>query len=220
MNDKRPSARQTARTQLLHRLIKLVDLLWLSIIFFVTCIPVFTIGPALTALYYTVVKFIRRERGKLAQSYFSCFRSNFKQGLILWLICLVYLAIGLADIYLTHMMSGDGTAAQVLRVISWLYLLPFCFLFPWLIAYLSRFTDTVGKTLKNVAYLAFCNLGTTLGLVIILALGVGLGRLLPVLIPILPGPICLWMSKSIEKVFRGITQQRETAHGTDAWYNE
>ena len=71
MNDKRPSARQTARTQLLHRLIKLVDLLWLSIIFFVTCIPVFTIGPALTALYYTVVKFIRRERGKFCLLYTS-----------------------------------------------------------------------------------------------------------------------------------------------------
>ena len=221
-NENRSSAKQAARSQLLHRLTQLIDLLWLSIIFFVTCIPIITIGPAVTALYYTVVKVIRRERGKLAESYFSSFRSNFRQGLILWLICLAYLSIGLVDVFLLHIFTGSGSggAAGVLQAVSWLYLLPLILFLPWLFAYLSRFTDTIGKTLKNTAYLALRNLGTTIGLAVLLAAGILLGRLLPVLIPILPGPVCILMSRPIEKVFRTITQQQPTEHGTDDWYNE
>ena len=41
---------------------KLVDCVWVSILWVICCIPVFTIGASTTALYYTVHKSIRGDR--------------------------------------------------------------------------------------------------------------------------------------------------------------
>ena len=219
-NEKRSAAKAAQRGRILRNLSRMIDLLWLSIIFFVTCIPVVTIGPAVTALYYTVVKVIRRERGKLAESYFSCFKSNFRQGFVLGLVCLVLLAACLADSFLIRAMADQGSAAAPLAVLGLVFLTPLALLFPWLFSYLSRFSDATGTILKNAFLLSVGNFGTTLATLLVLAAGVILGALFPVIIPILPGPICFFMSRPLEKVFRKITSQREIAHGTDDWYNE
>ena len=59
-------------------LTRLSDLLVASVLFCVTSFPLVTIGPALAALYHTVVKVVRKERGKVMTTYFSAFRANFR----------------------------------------------------------------------------------------------------------------------------------------------
>ena len=61
---------------------KVCDMLFISIAFILICIPVITIGPACTALYYVVVKVIRRERGYVFREFFKSFRLNFKRRII------------------------------------------------------------------------------------------------------------------------------------------
>ncbi len=65
---------------------KFTDLLILSVIYIITCLPLVTIGVASTSLYYTVVKVIRRNRSTVIKEYFSCFKLNFKQGLTVGMI--------------------------------------------------------------------------------------------------------------------------------------
>ena len=57
---------------------KLVDCVWVSILWVICCIPVFTIGASTTALYYTVHKSIRGDRGYTTRTFFGAFRDNFK----------------------------------------------------------------------------------------------------------------------------------------------
>ncbi|MDD3173509.1 MAG: YesL family protein, partial [Herbinix sp.] len=59
---------------------KVCDILFLSIIWVAFCIPIITIGPANTALYYATVKVIRRDRGYLFREFFKSFRMNFKRA--------------------------------------------------------------------------------------------------------------------------------------------
>lgn len=50
-------------------LIKLFDCICLSVLWFVCCLPVITIGVSCTALYTTVYKYIRREEGTLTATF-------------------------------------------------------------------------------------------------------------------------------------------------------
>lgn len=59
----------------------LVDIFGLSILWIFLCMPVITIGPATAALYYTVVKCVRRREGGTFGHYFRSFRDNLKTGL-------------------------------------------------------------------------------------------------------------------------------------------
>ena len=53
----------------------LTDLIFLSVIWAFLCLPVITIGPATTALYYTAVHCIRRKEYGPYQRFFRTFRA-------------------------------------------------------------------------------------------------------------------------------------------------
>ena len=167
-----------------------------------------------------MVKVVRKERGKVMATYFAAFRSNFRQGFLLGLICVGYLLVGLADVYLLQVFGYMYEANKFFFVISWLYLLPLALVFPWLFSYLSRFHDSVGRILKNAFILGLTNIGKTLVCLVILALGVFVGYLFPAAVVAIPGPVCWLLSKRTEPVFRELTREQETEAGTDDWYNE
>ena len=73
-------------SRLMKVLGKIFDIGYLSIVFIIFSLPVVTIGASLTALYYAVVKVIRRDRGYVFQEFFRSFKLNFVKATILWLI--------------------------------------------------------------------------------------------------------------------------------------
>ena len=73
-------------------LMKLVFSSYLNILWFICSLPIFTIGAATTALYYTSLKIIRNEEGNVTKTFFKAFKENFRQSTVIWLIML---AIGL-----------------------------------------------------------------------------------------------------------------------------
>ena len=65
------------------------DLLLLNLMFLISCVPIFTIGAASTAMYTLCFRFdTDREQG-LIKSYLIAFRDNFKQATVIWLILLL-----------------------------------------------------------------------------------------------------------------------------------
>ena len=46
---------------LMQALNKMADLMWLNILTMICCIPIITIGPAMTALHYMALKMARNE---------------------------------------------------------------------------------------------------------------------------------------------------------------
>ena len=73
----------------------LVDICGLSLLWALLCLPVVTIGPATAALYYPVVKAVRRKDREAFHAFFHSFRQNLRTGIpatLLWAAALALLA--------------------------------------------------------------------------------------------------------------------------------
>ena len=89
---------------------------------------------------------------------------------------------------------------------------------PWFFAYVSRFENSTKATVGYVYYLCVKNLWRTLALIAMLALTVAVCWLIPAMLPLLPGAVCLSMSYIIEPVFKRVTEQMDDSNA-DQWYN-
>lgn len=156
---------------LMRFLNRLADLLVLNLLVLLCSIPVVTIGPALTAMHYVLLKMIRGEEGYVRQQFFHSFRQNFRQGVILGLLCLLLLAVGLTDWILLRHMKAAGEMHNPIPA----YLLAAAGIFCYMVALyifplLSRFENSVGKIIINSALLAVGAFPKTVLMVLISAL--------------------------------------------------
>lgn len=126
------------------------DLLVLNLLFLVSCVPIFTIGAAATALYTVCFRFgTDRERG-LIRSYFEAFRDNFKQATALWLILLLCGGTAGFNTVLFYTMSGGMHFLFILfAALLVLVLLIGAMAFPLL----SQFDNDLKSMLKNALIL-------------------------------------------------------------------
>ena len=192
-----------------------IDLIFVGILWLVCSLPLVTVGPATTALYYAVVKCIRHERGKLSKLFFTGFRQNFRLSFPMWLLYVALLGFAALDFYAYGQMGLSQ--GGLLSAFSGLLALPCLLTFPWMFAYISRFSNSFGGSLKFVCYLAARHLGKSLLLAGELLLFLAIAWLLPQILPLIPGVFALLMSLSIEPVFRSFTAEQES---DDPWYNE
>jgi len=65
---------------------RIVDIVFLNLIFIVTCIPIFTIGASITALYTVTLKLASHDEIYVVKTYIKSFKLNFKQSTKVWLI--------------------------------------------------------------------------------------------------------------------------------------
>ena len=102
---------------------RLADLVLLNILFLITCLPVFTIGAAVTALYTMCFRLMREEYSGIIRSYFKAFRDNFKTATAAWL--LVMLAAAPAIYYLSQTLLAEGFLRSLwYRLLAWCPLSP------------------------------------------------------------------------------------------------
>lgn len=194
-----------------------IDVLLAGLLWCLCSLPVVTIGPASTALYYTTAKSIRHERGRVAATFFKSFRQNLAVSLKAWLLLLLWLLVCAANLFLSGGMENGQNA--LLRNLSLILMLPAVFLFLWGFPFISRFENTVIGSLKYAFYLSLKYFGTTLLLLVELAAFLLAGWLLPPLIPLLPGICCLVLSYSIEPALKAAASGTED-NNSDRWYNE
>ena len=194
---------------------RLMDLIVAGLYWLICSLPVITLGAASTALYYAVVKCVRHERGRLTGVFFSAFRREFRQSTLTWLIYIGYTAVIAADAYAIGVAGLGG----VLGILRWVFFLPALLSLPWMFAYISRFSNNIKGSFKFVGWLTLKHLGKSVLLAaVLIAVGV-IVYLTPLLMPLLPGAVCMLMSLIIEPVFREYTAEQGDEN-TDAWYNE
>ena len=141
---------------------KILEVLGVSLLWLLLCIPVVTAGASTTALYYTVNKTIKNNRGYAIRGFFSAFLENFKQSTIVWLFFLVWFILLGVDCYLMYSYALLGEpmgkfriAVYVLAVlvVAWsLYVFP----------YIARFDNTTKEVFKNTFMIAVANASTTI----------------------------------------------------------
>ena len=139
---------------------RIADLIILSILWGICSIPIVTIGPATTALYYVTLKMVKNDEGSVIKSFFQSFKLNFKQGVLLTLFLLVSYAI-LFFVYkvVLNVEGVFGTVLLIFFLISAICILgATIYSFPLL----AKFDNTIGKTLKNAVLLSFQYLFSTI----------------------------------------------------------
>lgn len=192
-----------ADSRLMLFLSKILDVAVAGIWFLLCCIPVITIGPALTAMYYAVEKSICRSEGYLTREYFRCFRQNFRQALAVWGILLgILLLMSFNILMLTGMNLGVAGIAlsAVYYAVIFVVLIVVSYCFP----VLSRFECTVKGLFQTVVQMAVSHLKDTIVFLILQLFFAG-GMIfgfwyLPLLVFFLPGVVMILQSKIMERV--------------------
>lgn len=177
------------------------------ILTFLTLLP---IVPATTALYYAIVKSVRRERSYAIKEYFRSFKRNFKQGAVFSLIAIALIFVLYIDFkYALELMQAQENSGSIYFGVFIVISLLVSAMYMYVCPILSRFDMKVGGILKTAFVMAARHLLTTV-LLLILAVGVLLGCyiLLPGIF-FLPAVATLLASFLIEKVFKKYMPEKE-----------
>ena len=144
---------------LMQFLSRIADLMILNLVFVLSCIPIVTIGPALTALHYVTLKMSDNRESHIIRSYFRSFRQNFRQALVIWLIMLLFAWILWFDI--SNVWGSVGTVSMIVQFFSVVALIGYIMELLYVFPVLSRFHNTIAGTLRSAFGLALSSFART-----------------------------------------------------------
>ena len=142
---------------------KLADIIICNIMFCLFSLPLFTMGASLAALYTCMQELIQddeRDEGLIFQVFWRAFKRNFKQGTLLWLVCLAAFAFLGAYYWIT--MNMDGRIGRIYQLTFYLLCLLFLFGFQYIFPLQARYQNKVRYTLRNAWLLSVAALPWTL----------------------------------------------------------
>lgn len=190
--------------KVLSGLSRFFDVLILSMLFMVCCVPVITIGPALSALYHTSRKVIAGKKGYLIREYFHSLKINFLSGLFAWVILFLVMALMFVNIFWVAT-SMSGAVAVVVMALYFFILIAALILTEYVFPILSRFQCKGKQLFYNAMIMAVTNPRQTLcllavGILFYAAIVFSLAAF-PVLIFFLPTGYGVLQSILLEKIF-------------------
>ena len=147
---------------------RVADLMILNLITIACCVPIVTIGPALTALFYMTMKMMRNEESYIVRGYFKSFKENLKQGIIINLIMLAAGLLLFMDFRIAQGMEGNMGRVMyfLLAFILLIYLMVFLYVYP----VLARFYNTIRNTFVNAFLMSVRHLPYTLLMILVTVL--------------------------------------------------
>lgn len=152
-----------------HFLTKAADLITVNVLFLLCCLPLVTIGPAVTALYYVTLRLARGEESSASKSFFHSFVQNMKQGIVIHLILSAVSIILALDIYvLWKFMEITWLFKYLLAVlvlIAALHLITCLYVYP----VLAQFHNSISNTMKNARFMALKHFPFTVAMTLITA---------------------------------------------------
>lgn len=183
---------------------EVANLILVSIFWTLFSLPVFTIGAASTALYYTTYKAIRNDTGHVWREFLLAFKSNFKQATLLWLLLVLMVVFLGFDCYVAYILSGIHTALQWVLILLVVLLTFLAVWSQYWFAYIAHISDPIKTVLKNT--LVMCVLQIPKSLALFAVFGICLFLFLnlpqaPFFLIILPGIYMYFASWIFKKVF-------------------
>ena len=186
---------------LMNGLQKVFDCLLVSLCWVAACIPIVTIGPACGALYRTICRTIRQDRGTVLKTFWDTFRNNLKAGVLVWLPILAVYGLLIADTMILRGLLAVGKSSPLYGIT--LVLLGVATVWTaYCTAYSVRFNGTTKEVLWINLFLVLSHPLTALRVLITIALGVALALMVPYLVLFLPAVVCLGICGPMENMFR------------------
>lgn len=180
---------------------KIADMVILSVLWCLHCLPILTAGAACAALYHTTVKVIRQGRGYAFSAFRDSFRANLRQSLLPTLLLIVgFATFGctcyvcwqrpesmIADIYVIF-----SILCLILLLIAWIHLFPL----------IGRFRLRRAELFTLIVRLSFAHPVRNFLLLCVLLLALELAIYYPPFLFIVPSGL-FWLASYIqEPMFR------------------
>jgi uncharacterized membrane protein YesL len=184
---------------------QLFDIMVASVLWAICCVPIVTIIPATSALYYVAVKQVRKHNGSLLNNFFESFRDSLRTGIPMTCIVLIYATVMIAAIWELNGMTENGslgTAGIYLSYAVKALLLSLLLVLPYLAPVISRFSIGIGELLKLSIVLSFRFFWRTILLLALIAGSAILFWFIPYFIFTLPGVCAVVCSFLIEPALR------------------
>ena len=122
---------------------------YLNILWFICCLPVFTVGASTTALFYVALKVAKDEEGSLTKAFFRSFKENFRQSTVIWLILLIVGVFLGVDGYVFYHMKFDNALWTLGTAVFYVLLAAYVIVLMYIFPLLARFNNTVRAMFKN-----------------------------------------------------------------------
>lgn len=181
---------------------KIGDIMYLSILWTLCSIPIFTIGASTTALYYAYNKAVRNNRGYAWKEFLQSFKTNFRQSTIIWMAALGIYVFGVADCFFARKLWDIFPISKILFILSIVLIILETMWLVYVFPYVARFENTTKATMKNCAILALANFPRTMLLVFIFLISAIVFLIIPPGIVFVPGVYMLAANRILEPVFR------------------
>ena len=156
---------------------RMYDLMVLNVLWLLCCLPVFTFGPASSALSRVMITLVRGGSEAVAKNFFIAFRRDFGRAVALGLIGLLGLAIAVSDILFALSLSG-GMKILFLIVAALVCSLVFSYL-AYIFALHAFFENSIAGQIRNALSLAAASPMETLAIWLCFAIPVAAILLLP-----------------------------------------
>lgn len=142
-------------SKFMQALSRVADLILLNLFFLVTCIPIFTIGAASSALYSVAFRLGTDREDGVFRRYFRAFRENFRQGTGLFLLLLLPVLLLLFAFFFYA--AQDGTI-HWLSYVCMMMLVVLVLISGYVFPLQSQFQNIVKQTLKNALLMSIAYL--------------------------------------------------------------
>ena len=196
------------------------DLIKLNFLWLVCSLPIVTIGVSTTAAFSVMLKIIDDHEGYVARTFFKEFKANFKQGLVIGIISIIFIGAVVCD----FLLSKSSVGFAILGVLSgFMFSLALVYTYPLL----ARYENTVINSIKNSLKISFKYFGRTFFMIFICvveAIIFSYPNFITLFVGILIGPMCIVMTiaanaliffREIEKSGGAIVRNEDNELETD-----
>lgn len=205
---------------ILERLQPIADLVIVSVLWLVCSIPLFTIGAASSAMYYTTVKVIRHKRETVWKAFWHSFVENLMQGTAFTIIYMVEIAA--FALYLMNFDNGMHRFGSAYLMAGIILFLAIATSLPYTFPVISRFETRFLNQILYIMNMSSTHIFTTALLVIMLAFSIVLVYEFTFLLLFIPGAYTYYSSFLIERVMRQYTLRIDNKYSDSdvPWYLE
>lgn len=193
---------------LVETLGKIADMVALSLLWILCCLPIVTVVPASGALYRAVYSCVRTEQTHPIRTFWSCFRNGLHRGIGLSLIFFVYTLVNILWYLFSgnFELHGEGVAYLIIsRALILSELLSVAFLVPLYSERIMR----IAEYLKSTYFLAVRNLLIAICSIVLFVFAIMLFVVFPPVLIIVPSCYALLHSFLVEPVLERYTSQNE-----------
>ena len=191
------------------------DVVIISVLFLLFCLPFVTIGASASALYYTVYRKYRKNADDITKDFIKALKCNLKNGIIVHLIYSAYTALVSFNIYFSFFGFKGVALPEWYKVIAFITLLPLFLSVPFLYPLIARFSNSVKETVKNSFTLCMINFPKIILIWLIIIAAVAISIAFPPAALLTPVGATYLIQMFTEKAFGNAIRTADEREGTN-----